>query len=393
MSISLFYLVSCGSSVETLTKEDNDLIMALGGAEYALLTDAERYDAAEYLMRRGDITMARAIYEDIVTHNRQAVTVKYKLALIYLKMDAVEFTKKIKKGKLEKFTLNGKELGEKVLNEIVEQNPWYLPVYSQLMILEAERGNAEGVKKWYEKAKSLNEDYLSSDYRVGFLSMSDPLTVEDGKKALIKGQKSFADLYLSYKSLGGIQKVQKLDTIALESFNKAVKTKTEALDLFFVYYEMATVCESLYKTREDENYRSRAIMYGCMSAQHFPKYKPSLVLVAKLADLPVAKDTTAPLEAYQAAVSELAKTVIPEKDQIVMSLSQETVIPESVLIDDWSEKHKDVIKKKSGLSSSAIYIGGGIVLGAGAAVFGLSLIEGKSTKSSFGRPPAFPTPD
>ena len=93
LAFILGYLVSCGSTSETLIKEDTDLIMALGGAEYASLTDAEKYDAAEYLMRKNDVETARAIYEDVVTHNRQAVTVKYKLAMIYLDKDQIEFLK------------------------------------------------------------------------------------------------------------------------------------------------------------------------------------------------------------------------------------------------------------------------------------------------------------
>lgn len=395
LAITLFsaYLISCGSTSESLIKEDTDLIMALGGAEYASLTDAEKYDAAEYLMRKNDVELARAIFEDIVTHNRMAVTVKYKLAMIYLKKDQVEFLRKNEKGDIEKYTLNGIDLGEKVLNEIAEQNPWYLPVYSQLMILEAGRGNIEGVTKWYEAAKNLNDDYATSDYRVAVLTLSDPAGLEEGKRLLDKGHLSFADLYESYKNLGGIQKVQHHDTIAIETFAKAAKAKTEAVDLFRVYYDMAAIAARLYKARNDENYKTQAIQYGCMSAQLFPMYKPSLMLVSELAGLQVVADSAAPLAAYQTAVNEYGKTVIPEKDQIQMSASTETVIPESLLIDEWAERQKETVKKKPGTNKTALYIGGGIVVGAGAAVVGLSMIGGKTTKSSFGAPPAFPTPD
>ncbi len=386
-----FFLLSCGSSSEMVIKEDTDLIMALGGAEYAALSDSERYEAAEYLMRKGDTEMARAIYEDIVTHNRQVVAIKYKLAMMYLKMDQVDFLRKNPKGKVEKFTLNGKDLGEKVLNEIAEQNPWYLPVYSQLMILEAERGNTDGVNKWYDKAKELSSDYETSDFRVAVLTMSDPSRAEEGKQLLIKGQKSFADLYQSYKNLGGIQKVQRQDTMAIETLSKAAKTKTEAVDLFAVYYDMATVSAHLYHTRKDDHYKTQAIQYGCMSAQYFPMYKPALTLVAELAGLP--SDSAAGLAGYQTAVNELSKSVIPEKEQITLSNSQETVIPESIMIDEWAAKQKETAKKKPGSNKTALYIGGGIVAGAGVAVIGLSLTGGKTTKTSFGTPPAFPTPD
>ena len=393
LAFILGYLVSCGSTSETLIKEDTDLIMALGGAEYASLTDAEKYDAAEYLMRKNDVETARAIYEDVVTHNRQAVTVKYKLAMIYMDKDQIEFLKKDEKGRIVKFSLNGKELGEKVLREIAEQNPWYLPVYSQLMILEAGRGNIEGVKKWYDTAKNLSEDYATSDYRVAVLPLSDPAGLEEGKRLLAKGHKSFSDLYESYKSLGGIQKVQHQDTIAIETFTKAAKAKTEAVDLFSVYYDMAAISARLYKARNDDHFKTQAILYACMSAQLFPMHKPSLMLVAELAGLQVVSDSAAPLAAYQTAVGEYAKTSIPEKDQIQMSASNETVIPESILMDEWVLKQKDTSKKKPGSNKTALYIGGGIVAGAGAAVLGLSMIGGKSTKSSFGAPPAFPTPD
>lgn len=301
--------------------------------------------------------------------------------------------KRNEKGDVVKFTLNGKDLGEKVLNEIAEQNPWYLPVYSQLMMLEAGRGNIEGVKKWYDAAKNLNDDYATSDYRVAVLTLSDPAGLDEGKRLLAKGHKSFSDLYESYKNLGGIQKVQHQDTIAIETFAKAANAKTEAVDLFSVYYDMATISARLYKTRNDENFKTQAIQYGCMSAQLFPMHKPSLMLVAELAGLQVAADSAAPLAAYQTAVSEYAKTVIPEKDQIQMSNSTDTAIPESLLIDEWAAKQKENIKKKPGSNKTALYIGGGIVVGAGAAVVGLSMMGGKTTKSSFGAPPAFPTPD
>ena len=387
-------LASCGSTNEKLIKEDTDLIVALGGAEYASLTDAEKYDAAEYLMRKGDSETARAIYEDLVTHNRRAVTVKYKLAMIYLNRDQVEFLKKDEKGRIVKFNLNGKELGEKVLREIAEQDPWYLPVYSQLMVIEAGRSNTEAVKQWYDKASALNGDYATSDYRGAVLTMSDASRLEEGKQLLINAQKSFSDLYVSYKNLGNIQKVQHQDTLALETLEKAAKTKTEAADLFSVYYDMAFISARLYKTRNDEDYKSKAILYGCMSAQYFPMYKPALMLVKDLAGLEVASDSSgASLAAYQTAVSDYSKTVIPEKDKIVMSTSDETVIPESLLIDEWAERQKENAKKKPGSNKTALYIGGGIVAGAGLAVVGLSLTGGKSTKSSFGTPPAFPTPD
>lgn len=400
-AFSLGLLASCGSSGEALIKEDTDLIEALGGAEYAMLTDAERYDAAEYLMRKGDAETARAIYEDIVTHNRRAVTVKYKLAMIYLGKDRIEFLKKTEKGKVEKFYLNGKELGEKVLLEIAEQDPWYLPVYSQLMILEAGKGNIEGVKKWYDKARALDDDYATSDYRVAVLTMTNTSNVDEGKQLLIKGQKSFSDLYQSYKNLGNIQKVQHQDTLALETLDKAAHTKLEAVDLFSIYYDMAYISARLYKARNDEKYKTQAIMYGCISVQYFPHYKPALTLVKELAGIEVpgsdsaAVVTETMLSAYQTAVSEYAKNIIPEKNRIQMSTSEETVIPESILIDQWAEKQKELSKKKPGSSSNkaALYIGGGIVLGAGAAVAGITLIGGKSTKSSFGNPPTFPTPD
>lgn len=391
---SLTFIISCGASSEKLIKEDTDLIVALGGAEYASLTDAEKYDAAEYLMRKGDVETARAIYEDIVTHNRRAVTVKYKLAVIYLKSDQVEFLKKDEKGRIVKFTLNGKELGEKVLREIAEQEPWYLPVYSQLMIVEAGHGNIEAVKQWYDKASVLNQDYATSDYRGAVLTMSDASKIDEGKQLLIKGHASFSDLYESYKNLGNIQKVQHQDTIALATLGKAANTKTEAVDLFSIYYNMASVSARIYKARNDEHYKTQAILYGCMSAQHFPLYKPALMLVKDLAGLEVTGDSSGvTLAAYQAAVSEYAKTVIPEKDQIQMSASEETAIPESLLIDEWAERQKKSAGQKPGSKKSALYIGGGIIVGAGAAVVGLSMVGGKSTKSSFGNPPAFPIPD
>lgn len=393
VGVILGCLTSCGSTGEALIKEDTDLIMALGGAEYASLTDAEKYDAAEYLMRKNEVELARAIYEDIVTHNRQAVAVKYKLAMIYLKKDQVEFLKRNEKGDVVKFTLTGKDLGEKVLNEIAEQNPWYLPVYSRLMILEAERGNIEGVKKWYEAAKNLNEDYATSDYRVAVLTLSDPAGLEEGKRLLAKGHKSFSDLYESYKNLGGIQKVQHQDTVAIETFTKATKARTEAVDLFSVYYDMAAISARLFKARKEDHFKTQAIQYGCMSALHFPMYKPALMLVTELAELAVTTDSTSSLAPYQIAVNEYAKTVIPEKEQIQVSTGTETVIPESLLIDEWAAKQKENVKKKPGSNKTALYIGGGIVVGAGAAVVGLSMIGGKTTKSSFGAPPAFPTPD
>lgn len=392
--ISLIFLISCGSTGGSLIKDDQGLLLALGDAEYASLTDAEKYDAADFLIRSGDLVSARSMYEDIVTHNRKAVTVKFKLAMMYLDSEQVGFLKKDEKGRLVTFSLNGRELGEKVLREIAEQNPWYLPVYSQLMILEAGRGSVSGVKQWYEKARALNPDYATSDYRVAVLTMSDSSRVEEGKKLLIKGQATYADLYQSYKKLGTIQKVQHLDTIAIETLGKAARTKTEAVDLFSTYYDMAIVSARLYKQKNDENYKTQAIQYGCMSVMYFPKYKPALLLVKDLAGLQVPGDSAnISLEAYQATVGEYAKTLIPENEQIQMSTSEETVIPESLLLDEWAARQKHAGKKKPGSNNDALLIGGGIVVGAGAIAVALTMGGGKSTKNSFGTPPAFPAPN
>ncbi|HNI10763.1 MAG TPA: tetratricopeptide repeat protein, partial [bacterium] len=145
-------LISCGTTRNSMLQDNPELIIALGGSSYTQLSDADKYDAAEYLVRKGQYENARVIFEDIITHNPGVVAVKYKLAQLYLKLDSVTFAEKTPKGDTYYFTKNGAELGEAVLREIYEKDPWFLPAYSELMMLEAKRQNYDGVKAIYEKA-------------------------------------------------------------------------------------------------------------------------------------------------------------------------------------------------------------------------------------------------
>ncbi len=381
--------LSCGHTEEVLLHEDTDLIVALGGAEYVNSTASEKYEAAEYLMRKGRMDNARAIYEDILTYDPRVVGIKYKLAMIYLKMDVVHFARRNAKGKKEYFEKNGKELGEAVLHEILDRDPWFLPVYSQLMILEADKKNLAEVKQLYEKAKALEDDFATSDYRVGFITLSNESNssrFEEGKAYLQKGQKTYRDLYTSYKNLGGIQRVQHQDTLAIASFLKALENKSEAVDLFNVYYELANLNDSLYKEHKDAGSKQLALQYACASLQYFPGYTPSMKIIQKLAN--VGADSAG---GGQTAVNDYCKTIIQAKDQIKVSDSTDSVIPKSLLLEELKSKQSGSTHRKG--SMTPLYVGGGILVGAGGVVFLLSTVAGgKSSTSSFGAPPGFPPP-
>ena len=390
-------LLSGCSSGPILLKESEDLVVALGGNAYAELSDAERYDAAEYLRRKGDIETARHIFEDIVTHNPRLVAAKFKLAMIYQQMGQVTFYKLDEKGKMTSYETSGSDLSVAVLKEIAEQDPWYLPVYSQFMILEAAKQNEDGVKEWFEKAKEKDKDYKTSDYQVGVLTIQDeanPNRYEEGHALLIKGQKSYRDLYESYKNLGNIQKVQHQDSLALLQLLEAAKKKTEAVDLFSVYFDIATVSERMYKLRNDEKYKDQSLHYAALAMERFPGHGPAVKLIAQLAGISAQPDSGGDsLKGLTVAVNAYRESILKPEERIPVSLGSTTVIPPSILMDQYQKDQEEQVAREDRGKKYPIYIAAGIIVGTGISMAILSLTGSKSKKGSFGAPPVFPTPD
>ncbi|HNF86873.1 MAG TPA: hypothetical protein PLC94_09655, partial [bacterium] len=55
-------LISCGTTRNSMLQDNPELIIALGGSSYTQLSDADKYDAAEYLVRKGQYENARVIF-------------------------------------------------------------------------------------------------------------------------------------------------------------------------------------------------------------------------------------------------------------------------------------------------------------------------------------------
>ncbi len=387
-------LISCGSAPKTFLMEDEELREMFRADAYASLTDYDRYLMAEYLMSKGNVENARRVYEDIATYNPQATAIKFKLATIYLGMDSVSFTTKDEKDNPVTYKKNGAELGDALLHEILAENPKYLPVYSQLMIIAAEKQDSHAVSELYTAARMLDKGFNTADYRVGYLTMnsvSDESPFEHAKAYMVKAQKSYRDLYDSYKNLANIQRVQKQDSVAYKTFIKALDNRSEAIDLFSTYYELADVCRKIYKSHQDEKYMTMALKYSCLSLQHFPGYQPAMDLVRSLTSVSVTVDSGVDSSAaMQEAMDGFCATVVPEEERVVVVPAVESVIPKSDLRKETMVAAAETAPGEKSGSKTKWIIGGAIVAGAGGVVLVLGG-GGSSGTSGTERPPDFPS--
>ncbi len=338
---------SCGSAKKTVV-EDPGLKALLGDKDYAMLSASDKYEIAEYFTRRGNMERARAVYEDIITQNPGVIGIKYKLAQLYLQMDTVTFPVKNDKGHVEWVVKSGKELGESVIEEIQQQDPTFLPVYSDLMIINMERQDTGKVRQIYQTARQMDQGFNQGDYRVGYLTIFDLTNAnrfQEGQTTVRKAKKMFYELYDAYKQLGNIQKVQGMDTLAYASYKKAFKIRTESADLFDAYYEMADVCYELYRKRNVEKYKEEALEYACQSLQFFPGYQPSVALLKSLAGLGTNEngkgiDTTAlkAVEEYCRGIKATGKTT---------GALEQSVIPKSLFGSMIAESMQNDSEEKS----------------------------------------------
>ncbi|MBX7152480.1 hypothetical protein K1X84_12625 [bacterium] len=392
---ALAFVISCGTTSQSFFGEDPELENLLKGEDYAALTVADKYEVAEYLMRKGDVEKARAIYEDIVTYNPGLIPIKYKLAKIYLSSGELTFTGKDEDGKNIHFTKNGKELGEAVLREIIEQDPSYLPAYSELIVVRMAAQDTQQASQLYHQVSGLDKTYISADYRVGYLEMlneSNASRFEDGIKAMRLGQKTYNDLYTSYKNLANIQKVQDLDTLAYQSYLKALEYRTEAADLFSVYHELADVCVKIWHNKKDESYKMLALEYACTSMDYFADYEPSVVLIKELTNIQPGVDTasTDTVSAYKAAARDYCSSIGKSKTSVAGDKG--TVIPKSYLRETLVPRGERG-KRKTSASNTKWVVGGAIAMTAvGAAVLLGSSGGSGNSNSGLGAPPTFPNP-
>ena len=277
-------VLACGSSKNTVT-EDPGLLALMGDKDYASLTSSDKYEIAQYLVRRGNLNRARMIYEDIISATPSAIGVKYKLALIYLDMDTVLLTTTDEKKKVTTSIRSGPELANELFNDIIQQDPDFLPVYSTMLIHAMQQEDTAQIRLKYASAKMKDPIYSLADYRIGYLSIFDFTNANrynEGIESIKKAQTTFKDLYEAYKQLGNIQKVQGMDTLAYASYQKALKYRTEAYDLFDLYYELADVCYELFRKREVEHFKNESLDYACTSLRYFEGYKPSVELIRSI---------------------------------------------------------------------------------------------------------------
>lgn len=283
--ISVMIFPSCGSSKKT-APIDPGLEALLGDKDYNALTPGDKYEIAQYFLRRGNINRARTVYEDILARIPSAYSIKYKLATLYLEMDTVYFITYDKKGRpVSAIFEMGSDLGTRIIEETRSNHPDFLPVYSTALILAMQKEDTGAIRKIYTTAKEKDPAYSLADYRVGYLSiwdLSNPNRYNEGIAAIKKAQTSFRELYEAYKQLGNIQKVQGMDTLAYASYQKALKYRTEAYDLFDLYYELADVCFELFRKRGVEKFKTEALDYACQSLQYFEGYKPSAELIRSI---------------------------------------------------------------------------------------------------------------
>jgi len=343
--LAVVYTISCGSSKQVISNEDRELALLLGTTDYASLTSTDKYDLGEYLMRRGSTDKGRQVFEDVLTHNPKMTFLKYKLALIYLDKDTVRFTTRDEKGNVSSIIKNGHELGEAVLKEIAEEDPSFLPVYTELILLMISHKDTAGAGSLYDKAMTLDKNFSAADYRVGIVAMKSTTNANalvDAQSYFSKAQQTYHDLFESYKNLANIQKVQNQDSVAYKSYLKSLEYRCEAGDLYSAYFEFADVCSELYGQRKEDRYKDSALVYACRSLNCFPSYTPSLILIHELTGPRTAADSLldplkleAPANAYCSSIGESKITST--------SGGKESVIPKSILTETFP---KPTRKKK-----------------------------------------------
>jgi tetratricopeptide (TPR) repeat protein len=387
-------LTACGSSTRSFLAEDEELRQMFNTDEYVSMSDYERYRVAEYLMSKGQVDEARKIYEDIITYNPGVSAIKYKLAMIYLGRDSVSFGSFDEKGRVLQFSRGGKDLGEAVLQEIRSENPGFLPVYSQLMVLNVGRRDSGTVRELFTTARELDKDFNTADYRVGYLTMFDrdnPNAFEDAESLMRKAQRSYRELYESYKNLGNIHRVQKQDTLAYKAFLKALDSKSEAVDLFATYGDMAEMCRRIYQQQQNEIYRDLGLRYACMSLAYFPGYKPSVDVLHALGASGVVEGVVDSSSDSAAVLDRFCSETVSAVDSMRVQATTESVIPRSILRKQMEAAPKTTASAKP-RSVNRWVIGGAVVAGAGGAVLLLGSGGGKSS-GGFGNPPGFPNPN
>ncbi len=387
-------LTACGSSTRSFLAEDEELRQMFNTDEYVSMSDYERYRVAEYLMSKGQVDEARKIYEDIVTYNPGVSAIKYKLAMIYLGRDSVSFGSFDEKGRVLQFSRSGKDLGEAVLQEIRSESPGFLPVYSQLMVLNVGRRDSGTVRELFTTARELDKDFNTADYRVGYLTMFDrdnPNAFEDAESLIRKAQRSYRELYESYKNLGNIHRVQKQDTLAYKAFLKALDSKSEAVDLFATYGDMAELCRRIYQQQQNETYRDIARRYACMSLAYFPGYKPSVDVLHALGASGAVESVVDSSSDSTAVLDRFCSETVSAVDSVRVQATTESVIPRSILRKQMEAAPKTTASTKP-RSVNKWVIGGAVVAGAGGAVLLLGSGGGKSS-GGFGNPPGFPNPN
>lgn len=300
LCMSGLFFFGCGSSKETFTFNDPELEALFQGTDYKSLTDAARYNIGMYYLNHDDSSNGRAVLEDIITYNPHIPAIKFHLAKIYLSMESVTFNVKNEEGDAGQIVRNGREIGEAVLREIIQNDPGYFPAYTELMMLAVDNEDTTAFSSLYNRASEGEKSYLGSDYRIGYLTLLDKENenrFEEAKKYFASARKTYAELYDSYKNLGDIQRVQFQDTLAYKSYKKAIEYQSEAHDLFLVYYHLAEVCMKIYADRNDERYRAEALEYACRSLTRFPGYAPSLSIIRSNAGVQSRADSAkAPVE-------------------------------------------------------------------------------------------------
>lgn len=342
--LSGLFFFGCGSSKETFSFNDPELEALFQGSDYKSLSDAARYSIGMYYLKHNDSSNGRAVLEDIITYNPRIPAIKFQLAKIYLTMESVRFNAKNEEGDTGEIVRNGREIGESVLREIIEEDPAYYPAYSELMMLAVANQDTATFSSLYTVASAGEKSYLGSDYRIGYLTLLDQENenrFEEAENYFVSARKTYAELYDSYKNLGDIQRVQFQDTLAYKSYKKAIEYQSEAVDLFMVYHNLADVCMKIYTVQKDERYRTEALEYACRSLTRFPGYAPSLSIIRALGGVSSRADSSkAPVE-YAASFHTYCEGQYADMKIPVMA-GNSSVIPRSV----FRETAQDLLKKK-----------------------------------------------
>lgn len=281
------FLTSCGGSKKEV-KETAAISELTYGLPLSDLTTYEKYDIGKDLIAKGEYEGAAIVFQNVVLKERELVPAYFYLGKVYQKVnyqgqrkkaenedseaaedDEEDFARLERSSKKDIFPpeLDGSNLAIHMLKRAIALRPDFLPAYSELMRIYLENGDKESTLALYETATTLDTLYLTTDYRLGFMALRKD-KVEEAIANFRDAERVYKKLYASYKSFADIKQLEDgADTVALKNYDQALKTATEAPDIFEAYFSLGKLYFNVRKDAE------LGLKYAIAAQEYFPSYQ------------------------------------------------------------------------------------------------------------------------